>query len=189
MRKPAVLLLALLGLAWAGVAQTHPMARDVVTVTADGQFEAQPDTAVVHFNINAQDHDSKTAYVKAQAAAEQVRQVLRDNGLDVAKAQLGYYQFSPVYKWDNGKQTLTGYSVSASVTIKIKDFSKVGPIVDQFGQLPTTDSMNVSYTLENIGRRQGEGLGKRLRQGARRGPGAGCGERAHPGRHGDGGGG
>ncbi len=51
-----------------------------VFVGADGKFEANPDTALMQFNISAQEATSRAAYDRASKAAEQVRQILRSNG-------------------------------------------------------------------------------------------------------------
>src|SRR5262249_27339171 len=74
---------------------------DTIYVGADGKFEAEPDTAVVQFNIAAQETDLKAASDRAQRAAEQVRQALRTNGIDPKQAEISSYQVSPVYDWKN----------------------------------------------------------------------------------------
>ena len=43
-----------------------------------------------------------------------------------------------------------GFQVNSHVTIKVHDFGKLGPIIDSFSQVDTTDSLSLSYTLENI---------------------------------------
>jgi len=64
----AVLLLSV-GLAFA---QDHPTVTaqpNTVFVAADGKFEANPDTAVVQFNISAQQDNSRAAYDQASKQA------------------------------------------------------------------------------------------------------------------------
>ena len=43
---------------------------------------------------------------------------------------------------------LIGYRVSTTVQLKLKDFTKVGPIVEQFAGIDTAGDQTVSYTLE-----------------------------------------
>ena len=59
---------------------------NTVFVGADGKFEANPDTAVMQFNISAQEATSREAYDRASKEAEQVRQILRSNGI---RAEVG----------------------------------------------------------------------------------------------------
>ncbi len=131
------------------VAQQQPILNSV-TAGADGKYEAAPDTAVIQFNIAAQENTSQAAYDRASKAAEQVRQLLRNNGFDPASAQMGSYSISPVFDYKSPKRKLVGYAVNTTVTLKLKDFSKIGPIVQQLTDLDITDSQSISYTLDNM---------------------------------------
>src|SRR5882724_3709005 len=72
------------------IAQEHPAVTaqaNTVYVGADGKYEAQPDTALLQFNISAQEDSSKSAYERASKNAEQIRQILRANGVDPKSAE------------------------------------------------------------------------------------------------------
>src|SRR5208283_4843039 len=108
--KSALALLALCILATASFAQEHPAVTALpnsVYVGADGKFESAPDTAVLQFNISVQDDKSQTAYEHASKQAEQVRQVLRANGLEPKAATIGFFSVQPVYEW-KPKQKVIG---------------------------------------------------------------------------------
>jgi uncharacterized protein len=139
-------------MAGAAVGQEHPAVTaqpNSVFVGADGKFESNPDTALIEFDISSQQVDSRAAYDRASKAAEQVRQILRSNGIEPKTAEIGYYALQPVYDYRSAKQKIVGYRVSANVSLKLKDFTKVAPIVQQ---LADTDVANqsVSYTLVDI---------------------------------------
>ena len=123
---------------------------NTVYVGADGKFEANPDTAVVQFNISAQESTARAAYDRASKDAEQVREILRINGIDPKIAEIGYYSIAPVEEYHEGHAKLVGYQVKSSVTLKLKDFSKVAPIIQQLADADITANNSVSYTLENI---------------------------------------
>jgi uncharacterized protein YggE len=132
--------LALTSVAWGQDRPAVTAQPNTVYVSADGKFEANPDTAVVQFNISAQKDKSNEAYERASQAAEQVRQILRSNGTDPKEAQIGAFSIQPVF----------AYRVNADVTLKLKDFSKVAPIAQQFSDMDVTGNQSVSYTLEEI---------------------------------------
>lgn len=121
-----------------------------VYVGADGKFESAPDTAVVQFGIAAQEATSKAAYERASKAAEQVRQVLRANGVDPKSAEVGFLSVQPVYDWKNPKRKLIAYRVNTSVVVKLKDFSKIGPIVQQMADIDVTENQTLGYELQDI---------------------------------------
>lgn len=123
---------------------------NTIYVGADGKFESVPDTALVQFNISAQADTSKEAYEKAGRAAERIRQILKSNGLDPKLAEVGFYSLDPVYDWRKPTRKLIAYRVSTSVSIKLKDFSKVGPVLQQFADVEGSENQSLSYTLENL---------------------------------------
>ena len=143
----------LLALGSAAEAQDRPaqtVQPNTVYVGAEGKFESAPDTALIQFNISVQEETSKAAYDRAARATDRVRQILKSNGIDPKIAELGFYSLDPVYDWRNPKRKLVGYRVSTSVSVKLKDFSKVGPLVQQFADVEGSENQSLNYTLENI---------------------------------------
>jgi uncharacterized protein YggE len=133
-------------------AQDHPTVAaqpNTVFVGANGKFEATPDTAVMNFNISAQEENSQAAYQRASKSAEQIRQILRANGIDPKTAEFGYFSLQPVYDYKTPKRKLVGYRVNASVSLKLKDFSKIAPILQQLADADITENQNLRYTLED----------------------------------------
>jgi len=131
---------------------------NTVYVGADGRFEANPDTAVIQFNISAQDEAARGAYDRASKAAEQIRQILRNNAIEPKTAEIGYFSLQPVYDWKNPKRKLVAYRVNANVSLKLKDFSKIAPILQQLADADVTDSQTINYTLEDMDAAKGKAV-------------------------------
>lgn len=117
---------------------------------ADGKFESAPDTAVLRFDIAAQEDSSRAAYDKAAAAADRVRQALKNNGIDVKVMQIGFYSVQPMYDWKNPKHKVIGYRVSTDLTLKLRDFSKIGSIIEQTADVDSMQNQSLNYTLEDV---------------------------------------
>jgi uncharacterized protein YggE len=135
------------------LAQEHPSVTaqpNSVYVGADGKFETAPDTALIQFNISAQDETAQAAYQRASKAAEQVREVLRANGIEPKSANIGFFSIQPMYDWKDRKQKVIAYRVTTNVTLKLKEFSKIGPITQQLAEANVSESQTLNYTLENI---------------------------------------
>jgi uncharacterized protein YggE len=130
--------------------RTSIPAPNTVWVGADGKYEAEPDTALVQFNISAQEDNLQAANARATKAAEQVRQLLRSNGLDPKQAQVGMFSVQPVYDYKNPKRKLVGYRVETSISIKVKDFSKIGPITQGLADMDITGNQSLSYVLDDM---------------------------------------
>ncbi len=123
---------------------------NTVWIGADGKFESEPDTALVQFNISAQEEKLQDANQRATQAAEQVRQLLRSNGIDPKDAQVGRFAVQPVYDYKNPKRKLVGYRVDTDISVKIKDFSKVGPIAEGLANMDVTSNQSITYQLDDI---------------------------------------
>jgi uncharacterized protein YggE len=152
-KSAVALLVVLLFVAGLALGQDRPTVTaqpNTVFVGADGKFEANPDTALVQFNISAQQDNSRAAYDQASKAAEQVRQILRNNGIDPAAAQIGYFSIEPVYDYKPAKRKLVAYRVNVSVSLKLKDFTKIAPIVQQLSDGDISGDQSISYTLDDI---------------------------------------
>lgn len=147
---PIVAVLAFIPALGFAQAPTTTVQPNTVYTGADGKFETAPDTALIQFNINTQADNARDAYAQAQKQAEQVRQIMRSNGVDPKAAEVGFYSIQPAYDWKNPKPKVIAYKVSTSVTLKLKDFTKIGPMTQQLADAAVSDSQSVSYTLENI---------------------------------------
>ena len=147
-----VLVAALFVVPSAMLAQDHNTApiANTVWVGADGKYEAEPDTALMQFNISAQEDSLQAANTRASKAAEQVRQLLRTNGLDPKQAQMSNFSVQPVYDYKNPKRKLVGYRVDSNISIKIKDFSKIGPITQGLADMDVTGNQSLSYILDDM---------------------------------------
>jgi uncharacterized protein YggE len=133
-------------------AQEHPAVTaqpNSVYVGADGKFEAAPDTAQIQMNVSVQDDSPQAAYQRASKNVDQVRQVLRANGLDTKLAMVGFLSVQPIYEW-KPKQRVIGYRVTTDVTLKLKDFSKIGPITQQLAEANVSETQTLNYILENM---------------------------------------
>jgi uncharacterized protein YggE len=123
---------------------------NTIWVGADGKYEAEPDTALMQFNISAQEDNLQAANARASKAAEQIRQLLRTNGVDPKQAQIGMFSVQPVYDYKNPKRKLVGYRVDSNISLKIKDFSKIGPITQGLVDMDITGNQSLIYTLDDM---------------------------------------
>jgi uncharacterized protein YggE len=149
---PALLSIVLV-IANYAVAQEHPAVTaqaNTVYVGVDGKYEAAPDTAFIQFNLSVQEETAQAAYQHASKEAEQIRQILQANGVEPKTANLGFFSIQPVFDWKTAKRKLVGYQVTTDVTLKLKDFAKVGPITQQLADANVSETQTVNYALDNM---------------------------------------
>lgn len=130
--------------------RTQPVVPDTIHVGGEGKFDAVPDTAVISFTIAAQENTPEAAYARAAKAAEQMRQALSSSGVDPKSAELGHYSLHPVHDYRKPRRPIVAFRVTTSVSVKLKDFSKVGPLTQKLAVIDDTENQSVGYTLENV---------------------------------------
>ena len=153
MKPVRILSLLILFAASLSFAQEHPAVTaqtNSVYVSADGKFESAPDTAQLQFNVSVQEDTSQAAFQHASKDVEQVRQVLRANDIEPKAAAIGLLSVQPVYDWKNPRQRVVGYRVTTDVTLKLKDFAKVGAVTQQLADANVSETQTLVYTLENM---------------------------------------
>jgi uncharacterized protein YggE len=64
-------------------------------------------------------------------------------------AEIGFFSVNPQYDWKNPKHRVIGYQVTTSVSLKLKDFSKIGPVTQQLAEASVSESQSLSYTLDS----------------------------------------
>lgn len=141
-------------LAMIALAQERPLrSSDVlntITVDADGQVETEPDVAQLRFDISAQDKSARDVHEKVSKSAEQIRALLRDNGVDPGLAHIGALYFQPVFDYKGSKRKIVGYRAGSNVTIKLQDFSKIGPLLQQLSEGDIAEAQSLSYVLSSV---------------------------------------
>lgn len=145
---PAVALVFLFAVhakAQAPAPEVHFLA-DTLLVQADGSFESDPDLATLTFDISAQDKDLKMAYDKARQSAQRIVDLAEKNGLKKDDITLGILTMTPTY---DRKYRAKSYSVNGQITLKARDFSIIGPILDGAIEEGVVEFRSMTYSLQD----------------------------------------
>jgi len=144
---------AVLALVLAATATAHAqevkLVADSVAVQADGTFEADPDLAALVFSIRVQEKELKQAYAKADAALDRILQLAQRNGLGKQEISTGALTVAPQQDWNDRKIKVRAYRVERRVTFRLKDFTKIGTLIDEAVQDEITEFRSLAFTLEN----------------------------------------
>jgi uncharacterized protein len=119
---------------------------DTLVVQADGTYEADPDLATMSFQIFSQDKDIKQAYAAATKSMQHIVDLAATNGLKKEDVTTGVLTVAPVYEGDRKKRARS-YYVQGEVTLRIRDFSHIGPILDGSVEDGVADFRSLTYSL------------------------------------------
>ena len=101
-----------------------------IWVTGVGEVSVVPDVAVLSLGVQVQKDTVAEAQQEAVVAMDAVMAVLDYYNIDEGDIQTQQYSIQPLYRWDDGKQTLLGYSVTNTVTVKVRNTDDTGGIID-----------------------------------------------------------
>jgi uncharacterized protein YggE len=124
-----------------------------IWVSGTGEVTVTPDVAILTLGVQAQETTVVAAQSEAAVAMNAVVDALKTNGVADKDIQTQWYSISPVTKWNDktNEQITTGYSVTNTVTAKIRDISKAGTIIDDVTQAGgnLTRINGISFTVDN----------------------------------------
>jgi uncharacterized protein YggE len=120
------LVVLLAGAARPGGAHGQPSLGQSITVVGNGVATAVPDRADVSFGVQTQRRSARTAASVNATKMQRVIDALRAAGVAAADIQTQQIWISPVYD----STGLTGYIASNTVTVKVRDVSRAGAVID-----------------------------------------------------------
>jgi uncharacterized protein YggE len=106
-----------------------------IWVSGTGKVTVTPDIAMLSLGIEAQADTVAGAQEQAAAAMAAVMTALKDAGIDDEDIQTQYFNIREVTNWevryDGGeKEVVIGYEVTNTVSVKIRDVTKAGAVID-----------------------------------------------------------
>jgi uncharacterized protein YggE len=119
---------------------------DTLVVQAEGSCESDPDVATLTFLISAQDKELKQTYDRASESMRRIAVLAEKNGLQKADVSSGVLTVRPYYEGDKRKKAKS-YAVQGQMTLRVRDFSKLGPIMEGSVDDGITDFRSLTYTL------------------------------------------
>lgn len=131
---------------------------NVISVNGEGKVFAEPDTATFTYSVDETAPDVATAQKKATDASSAVISYLKDQGVQDADIQTTSYDVNPQYQYStqicaqNGfcppqRQTITGYEVTETETVKVTDISKAGTLLSGVGSRGVSDVSGLTFTV------------------------------------------
>jgi uncharacterized protein YggE len=122
--------------------------QDTMVVQAEGSYESDPDLATLTFDISSQDKDLKHAYDAAAQSMQKIVDLAQKSGLKKEDVSTGVLALVPSYDRDK-KNRAKSYAVQGILTVKVHDFSVIGPLLDGAVQEGIVDFRSLTYSLQD----------------------------------------
>ena len=171
MLKPLTIAAVLTLLALPLAAQAPPAAAGgtamdaipVLTVSGSGNARVAPDEATVRLGVVAQAPTARAAQDQVNKVANAVLDAIRKQGVPADDIQTSGLSLSPLYSQnrsgaENQAPKITGYQASNSVTVRLDDLTKVGPVIDAGLSAGANTLDGVEFGLRNDEAARGQAL-------------------------------
>ncbi|MBU6231769.1 MAG: SIMPL domain-containing protein [Patescibacteria group bacterium] len=144
----------------------NPNLTNTINVDGTGDAYAVPDVATFSFSVI---EDAKTvadAQTAATAKSNAALKAVKDAGVADKDIQTTGYSITPQYEYQNavcpqsssvgspvycpsGRRILTGYEVSQTTTVKVRDLSKAGDLFSAIGGLGVQNVSDLQFSVDN----------------------------------------
>lgn len=120
--------IALAASTWA--AQPEPR---TVSVTGQGEIQAEPDRATVTLGIESRKPKLEEARAEVSKTVDAALKLTRDLKIDQKYVRATRINVQPEYNWDNESRErhLIGYYVSRQIEIDLRDLDKLGQLLER----------------------------------------------------------
>lgn len=122
-----------------------------ITISADGKTTVVPDIAKVTFSVVSEGADPEKLQVENTKKMVAALDFIKGEGIDPKDIKTAAYNLSPKYEYDEKKRKsfISGYTSTQSVTVKIRDFTKVSPILGRLPGLGVNQIQNVNFEVDD----------------------------------------
>ena len=151
-------------------------ATNTISVNGEGDVFAIPDTATFSVTVQEKAKQVKDAQDAASKKGNDIIAYLKQGGVEDKDIQTTDYSVSPQYEWSQGvcpqgasycppgKQVLTGFQVSQTLTVKVRDTKKAGELLSGVGSRGATQVSGLSFTVADEESLKAQARGKAIAQ-------------------------
>jgi uncharacterized protein YggE len=122
-----------------------------ISVSAEGDAHIAPDLATLNFSVVSQ---GVTAEQVQKANTDKINlavDYLKKQGVESKDIQTSQYQLYPRYRYDKdtSEQSISGYELTQTVTVKIRALDKAGAIVGGLSAAGVNQISSFAYSVED----------------------------------------
>lgn len=151
---------------------------NTISVSGEGEVFAIPDIAEFTFSVSETAKDVQTAQTNATKKTNASIAYIKEQGIEEKDIKTIDYSVNPHYEWQQGacpvssggqyipcppgKQILTGYDVSQTIQVKVRDTKKAGDVLAGVGSRGATNVSGLNFTVEDQKKLEEEARGKAI---------------------------
>jgi hypothetical protein len=122
-----------------------------ISISAEGKTVVTPDIAKVNFSVVTEGKDTVKISEENVAKMNKAIDFVKSQGVEAKDIQTAGYSLSPKYEYDEKTREsyISGYTLTQTVYIQIRDFSKISGILGALPGFGVNNISSLSFTIEN----------------------------------------
>ncbi|MFA5020593.1 MAG: SIMPL domain-containing protein [Patescibacteria group bacterium] len=121
-----------------------------ITVTGTAKISATPDVAVLYLGIVSEGATVNTAQ---KGVTDKMNGIIaslkKDFQIEAKDIKTENFSVSPKYDWSDGRQRIIGYTVNQSVTVKVRNFDRIGDILAKATELGANTVSGPNFMIDD----------------------------------------
>lgn len=131
-------------------------AKNIITVTDSGEIYAKPDLAITSFSVVTEAKTVAAAMAENTKKMNAIIAAIKGKGVEDKDLKTTYFNISPHYDYTDtskvypyeGKRVLSGYDITQSLQVKIRDLEKVGEIIQAAVDNGSNQASDLQFTID-----------------------------------------
>ncbi len=130
--------------------------RSIINVSATGDASIAPDLAYLTLAVMRENATAREALTANNTAMAEVLAAMKAFGIAEKDLQTSGFSINPIYVYPNADQPqtppkITGYQVSNSLSVRVRDLAKLGEVLDEAVTLGVNSGGNVTFGNDDPG--------------------------------------
>lgn len=132
------------------ISNSYLSAREI-SVSAEGKVVVSPDVAKVYASVITQGKDTERIAQENNKKVNDVIDFLKNQEISDKDIKTTQYNLVPRYEYDekSRKTFISGYELTQTVLVKIRDFEKIGKILGELPSLGANQISSVSFDIDD----------------------------------------
>ena len=130
--------------------------RSIISVSGTSKTSVAPDLAILNLGVLRQAKTARAALDANNAAMKEVLAAMKKVGIEDRDLQTSNFSIRPRYDHHRPKKgeiqkppRIVGYNVSNNLTVRLRDLSKIGELLDVSVTLGVNNGGNINFTNED----------------------------------------
>jgi uncharacterized protein YggE len=123
--------------------------RDTITITGEGKVSSKPDLAKIDLGVWSEGATVAAVQRDNTAKTNAIIDALKKLGVAEDDIQTSNYSLQPKIDWTDGKQNVTGYTLSQMISAKIRNLDNVGTAIETSITAGSNQIQGVQFTIDD----------------------------------------